>query len=172
VPGRRGRGWAWSGYDTAQVCSEGHVINWFAASRPDRNADHCDQCGSATIIGCPQCSEPIRGYLHAPYSFVVGVAPDGPPSFCHKCGKRFPWIERKLLAASALIDEADGLSGSEKEALTKCLGDLVRDVSATEVAVVRFKKYLPKAGAAVYSAIKQVMISVVTEGVKKQLFGA
>ena len=41
VPGRRGN-WALSGYDTAQICLEGHVINWFAESRQERNQDYCN----------------------------------------------------------------------------------------------------------------------------------
>jgi hypothetical protein len=63
------------------------------------------------------------------------------------------------------------LTDSEKEELSKSLGDLVRDVPATELAVLRFKKHLPKAGAAVYNAFKSVMISVATDEVKRKLFG-
>ena len=93
------------------------------------------------------------------------------PSFCHKCGKAYPWTERKIAAAATLIKESEGLTDTEKEALAKSLGDLVRDVPETEIAVVRFKKYLPKAGKAFYNAFKNVAISVVTEEVKKKLFG-
>lgn len=168
VPGRR-RNWVLHGYDTAQICEQGHIITMFAESHKDRTKKHCTDCGAPTTTECFNCNEPIRGYHHVANSGIIAAVPDEAPSFCHNCGKAYPWVESKIAAATALIEEAEGLSDSEKEALTKSLGDLVRDVPATEVAVVRFKKYLPKAGAAVYSAFKSIAVSIVTEEVKRKL---
>lgn len=168
IPGRFRHSTVLRGYDTAQVCTEGHIISMFAASNAERKQDHCIKCGAVTVMECSHCQEPIRGHHHGS---GIGTTPTNPPSFCHKCGKPYPWVEKNLAVGTALIEEMQGLSNSEKEALTKSLGDLVRDVPATEVAVVRFKKYLPKVGTAVYAAFKDVMISVATEEVKKKLFG-
>ena len=167
----RGRGFVLDRYDTAQVCGEGHLLNAFAGSRPENNVKHCSQCGAVTLTTCPSCREPIRGYHFVGSSRGNGAGPDEPPSYCHNCGKPYPWVEKRLAVASAIIEEMQDLTDSEKEELSKSLSDLVRDVPATELAVLRFKKYLPKAGAAVYNAFKSVMISVATDEVKRKLFG-
>ena len=52
----------------------------------------------------------------------------------------------------------------------RSLGELVSDTPATEGAVLRVKKLLGKAGPGVAAAVKQVMISVVTEAVKHKLW--
>jgi hypothetical protein len=156
------------GYEEAQVCIEGHIVSMFATTSAEKRQDRCVKCGAATVMECAHCQEPIRGYLHGSGE---SHAAKEPPSFCHKCGKPYLWVDKKLAVGTALIEEMQGLSDSERDAPSKSLGDLVRDVPATEVAVVRFKKYLPKAGAAVYDAFKAAMISVVTDEVKKKLFG-
>lgn len=168
VPGPR-RQWVLNGYDMAQICEQGHIITMFGESRKSNTKKFCTDCGAPTITECSNCHETIRGYHHVANSRVIASVPDEAPAFCHNCGKAYPWTENKMRAATALIEEAEGLSDSEKEALTKSLPDLVRDVPATEVAVLRFKKYLPKAGTAVYNAFKSVAVSIVTEEVKKKL---
>jgi hypothetical protein len=140
----------------------------FAETNAEKRQERCIRCGAVTVMACSHCQEPIRGFLHGSGE---SRAAKEPPCFCHSCGKPYPWVEKKLGVGTALIQEMQGLSDSEKDALSKSLGDLVRDVPETEVAVVRFKKYLPKAGAAVYDAFKAVMISVATDEVKKKLFG-
>jgi hypothetical protein len=166
VPGRFRHSSVLRGYDTAQICVEGHIISMFAASNEERTQEHCINCGAVTVMECSHCHEPIRGHHHGP---GIGTTPTKPPAFCHKCGNAYPWIEKNLAVGAALIDEMQGLSDSEKEALAKSLPDLVRDVPATEVAVVRFKKFLPKVGETAYAAFKAVLISVVTEEAKKKL---
>ena len=52
------------GYDTAQVCLNGHVITQFAETRPEHLKKFCDKCG-ATLINSNWFS-PMR--------------------FCSKCG--------------------------------------------------------------------------------------
>jgi hypothetical protein len=63
------------------------------------------------------------------------------------------------------------LSESEKKLLTKSLDDLVKETPAVDVAVMRVEKFLPKAGAIVAASFKEIMISIVTEGVKRKLWG-
>jgi len=51
-------------YDTAQICTNGHVINSMARSEPKHNKKFCDKCGAKTIMNCPNCNSPIRGDYH------------------------------------------------------------------------------------------------------------
>src|ERR1700687_1216828 len=99
--------------DAGQVCLNGHPINPHFNSRPDRNEKFCSKCGSGAIAQCPTCNHAIQG--HSPDIF----APFKPASFCHNCGKPYPWTEKKMTAAKELVDGADGLDQKEKEALTK-----------------------------------------------------
>jgi hypothetical protein len=124
VPGRR-RGWVLSGYDKAQVCLHGHVINWFAESRQERNQDHCTRCGTSTITACPHCNEEIRGYLHTPG--VSRLVPDGAPSFCHKCGHAHPWTQERLDTARELLYHDDKLTIEERNKLWDLLQYVMSD---------------------------------------------
>src|SRR4051812_37161199 len=91
------------GYDTAQVCPNGHVATSMAASYAEHRQPYCEKCGEATIMECPKCSTPIRGHHHTPG--VIGSYEYSPPSFCYKCGSAFPWTERKTQAAIDLFIE-------------------------------------------------------------------
>jgi hypothetical protein len=150
-------------YCAAQICLNGHPQS--VDGQSFQQGAHCKRCGEACIDRCKNCKAPIHG--KEPYDGKDYAL----PLYCYKCGAPYPWVEKNLEAATALIQEIEGLSDAEKESLTRSLPDLVRDVPASEVAVVRFKKYLPKAGAAVYSAFKDIIISVATEEAKKKLFG-
>lgn len=119
------RGVALSGYDAAQVCAEGHVINMFAETSPQRNQDHCTTCGAKTLTACSHCKEPIRGYLHVPRR--VQTVPRDAPSFCHKCGKPYPWMEDRLQTARELLYHDDKLSLEEREKLWGLLQYVMSD---------------------------------------------
>lgn len=78
-------------YDIAQICLKGHIINFKAKSKPERNVEYCNKCGSQTIMKCQHCKTPIKGYHHKPRR--IRPIPKEPPRFCHKCGKPYPWAD-------------------------------------------------------------------------------
>ncbi len=158
----------WSGYDAAQICENGHVINWFAESSPQKNQDYCTACGTLTLKTCSHCQQTIRGYLHT--RGVVRHVPSVAPSFCHKCGTAYPWTEKGIKAAKDLIAEAEKLSPEEKEALSKSLDDIVCDTPSTQAAVIRFKKFLPKTGKEIAEALRSIVVDVASEAAKKLLW--
>jgi hypothetical protein len=157
-------------YDTAQICLNGHVVNTMAASSPQSNQKHCTECGSQTITACPECNSTIRGYYHVPG--VIGFFDYDKPAYCYNCGKPFPWTVSGLEAASELADELDGLSQEEKQQLKESFPDLVRNTPKTVVAETRFKKLMKKAGAEAYDGMKSILVDVVSEAVKKSIFGS
>ena len=55
-----------SWYDTAQICTNGHVVNSMSKSHPEHNRKFCDKCGAPTITNCQNCKAPIRGHYHEP----------------------------------------------------------------------------------------------------------
>ena len=156
-------------YNTAQVCLNGHMINSMAKTRTERNQDFCDKCGARTITKCPHCNVSIRGYYDT--SGFSGLEPEIPPSFCYNCGKPYPWTETKLRAGQELVEEFDKLTGKEKDILQKSLGEIIRDTPQTAVATMRFKKLVAKAGGEAAKTLKNLLVDVVRETVKKTIWG-
>lgn len=156
-------------YDVAQICRNGHVINSMAHSSPETNQDFCERCGESTIMKCQQCGAAIRGYYHM--EGVFGGFGYSAPAYCYACGHPFPWSETKLAVAKELADLADALSSEERQALQGSLDDLVRDTPRTALAAERFKMIMRKVSRESYEAIKSVLVDIVSETVRKSVFG-
>ncbi len=156
-------------YDTAQICLNGHVINTMAASSPQSNQTHCIECGAQTITVCLECNKPIRGYYHIPG--VVGLFSYNIPAYCYNCGQPYPWTLASLEAAQELADELELLSAEERQQLKNSFPDLMKDTPKTVLAEIRFKKLMKKAGSEAYNGMKSILIDVVSETVKKSIFG-
>ncbi|NRY58845.1 hypothetical protein DE169_004073 [Clostridium acetobutylicum] len=105
-------------YRTAQICLNGHEITTSANTSPELMENFCSKCGAATITNCPICNTPIRGSYH-----VEGVLSLGHeykiPSYCHNCGKPYPWTKTALESANALIEEDENLNSDEKNNFVK-----------------------------------------------------
>lgn len=157
-------------YDVAQICKNGHVINSMAHDYPQSNQDFCDKCGEQTITACESCNTNIQGHYHVPG--VFGFSGFNTPSYCYNCGATYPWTQRSLEAAKELADELESLTEEEKEALKSSLPDLVKDGPKTVVAESRFRKLMKKAGADAYDGMRSILVDVVSEAVKKSIFGA
>lgn len=156
-------------YDVALICQNGHVINSSAKTSPAGNQDFCDRCGSKTVIACQQCSTDIRGFHHI--SGVIHSSYDR-PAFCFKCGAAFPWTATGLQAARDLADVLDGLSAEDREELKMSLDDLVKDTPRTRVAETRFKKIMKRSGREAVDGMRSVLTDIVSETVRKTIFGA
>jgi len=65
--------------------------------------------------------------------------------------------------------EAEGLSEEERKKLAASIDDLTSDTPRTRSAVQRVKQLLPKLGAAVSQAMKELLVSVATDAAKKAL---
>ena len=157
-----------SWYDIAQICLDGHVINECVKDKPERNEPFCPQCGAQTIKECQVCHAPIPGYYHVPgRTFLIGSF--ARPKFCSACGHAYPWTERALEAARELAGELEGLSDEDKTVLKESIDELVRDSQRTEVAAVRFKRLIAKARGQAVVALRQILIDIVSEVVKKKL---
>ena len=173
-------------YDTAQICTNGHVINWMSISKPEYNRRFCDKCGAQAITNCQYCNAIIKGYYHKgrltmeKYERRIREALDAipdpmldynttltRPSFCPNCGKPYTWTEAKLKAAQELSDELDNLSPEERSLLKKSLDDIVRDTPQTTVAATRFKRLVAKAGKPAADAFKDILVDVLSETAKK-----
>jgi hypothetical protein len=156
---------AW--YDTAQVCRNGHVITDEAASSPVERRAFCGRCGAGTVMSCEDCDAPIRGYYHAYMATAFPMTE--PPAFCESCGSPYPWTSKGLEAARELAQELEGLDDVERIGLRDSLGDLVADTPRTELAALRVKKLLAKAGKGGADALRSILVSIATEAAKKSI---
>ncbi len=153
-------------YNTALICLNGHMINEMADSYPDFDADFCDKCRASTIRACPNCKTKIRGQ----YADSMSPRPLPVPSFCHGCGKPYPWTDARLEAAHDLAGELENISESEKEILKTSLDDMVRDSPRTTLAITRFKKIMVKAGKGGADALRNLLVDILSEAVRKQIW--
>jgi hypothetical protein len=156
-------------HDIALICLNGHVVNDSSRTRSDFNKKFCDRCGEPAIDACPACKKPIKGAYHSDV-VVIGFEMSA-PSFCQECGKPFSWTERKLAAAKELAEELEGLTAEDKEKLKASLDDLIREGPRTEPAKLKFKNVMRKVGKESYEVMKTAVSDLVSETIRKSIFG-
>ena len=158
------------GYDIAQICINGHVINSSSESLPQYNKKFCGKCGEATITKCQECGKSIKGYYHRDEG--LSLAAYRKPDFCDNCGKPYPWTSDRILAAQDLAREVEGLSKEDRSILEQSIDDIVKDSPNSPVAALRFKKIMVKAGKTAADMFKDILVSVASEAAKKAIWGS
>ena len=98
----------------------------------------------------------------------MGIPPA--PTFCSGCGKSLPWTVQAREATYELAEQQDNLSTADRELLKKSFDDLIRDTPQTTVATQRVKLLFAKAGKPTLEALRSILVNIVTETVKEQLF--
>jgi len=157
------------GFDFAQFCLNGHLVNSASTIHPQLNQNFCHKCGAKTITTCQRCNNPIKGDDRNVAKHVPGNNTLEIPLFCMDCGAPFPWTESKLGAARELVYEVGGLTDQEKEIFYKSIEDIAQETPRIHVAVVRFQKYIAKTGAVIGGAIRDIVVDIASETAKKLL---
>jgi hypothetical protein len=80
-------------------------------------------------------------------------------------------MEQRLLEAHELAGELDRLSPKERELLKKSIDELLADGPQTHLAALRFKRLVAKGGADAAAAFKEILVSVVSEAVRRAIWG-
>jgi hypothetical protein len=70
-----------------------------------------------------------------------------------------------------LTEEIENLDEAEKAVLNESIGQLVSDTPMTTVAAGRFKKLITKAGPAAAGMLREVLVTVMTDAAKRQIWG-
>jgi hypothetical protein len=154
-------------YDVGQVCLNGHEITGNYSPGSQFAEDYCSRCGAQTVTQCQNCNTSIRGYYDHEGG-VIAIPTFNAPAYCYKCGEPFPWTSMAIEAAQELTDEIENLTDVERSKAKESFIDITKDTAQTEVAIVRIKKLLTKAGPVVGDALKQIIVSIATEATKKQ----
>lgn len=158
-------------FDTAQICENGHAITSIAGSSPQFRKNFCSVCGAPTIMVCPYCKAPIRGRFHQEGIIDHRSFKQPIPTFCYQCGKSHPWTEKRIQAFRELAAELDDLSVEEQQKLNSSLDDLIQAGPKTDMATLRFKKIASKLGRDSYEMLKSVASDILSEAIKKAVFG-
>jgi len=93
------------------------------------------------------------------------------PSYCHGCGRAFPWTTAKIKAAKEYAAEIEGLDDAERKQLQQAIDDLAAGGPRTELAASRFKRLMKKAGVAVGGRVYKVFVDVASDVAKKAIMG-
>ena len=157
-------------YHIAQVCLNGHMINDSYDTHPELNQIFCSKCGSEAIAKCPNCGSNIHGDYEVPgVSWAGGT--ESPDAYCYNCGKPYPWTEKAINCARALIEEDDQLKPDEKQQFSDTLPDLIvqSPTPNTQLSAVRFKRLIAKAAVSTGDAIKSIIVDIASEAIIKSL---
>lgn len=155
-----------SGFDTALICKNGHVITDGLKMYPELRTKFCRKCGEATISQCPKCGTDIRGRYNVP-GLLDYLSPA--PAHCHECGAAYPWTTSRLEALTQIAKEAKGLNEKEREELKASIDELVKGGTKTELAALRFKKLIKKTSDETWETMKSILTQVLAEAAKKAL---
>ena len=158
-------------YRTAQICLNGHIINDSYDTSPEFNKSFCPKCGQPTITQCPSCHTNIQGYFDVPGIVDLTTREETAPAYCHSCGKPYPWTESNLKAISELLELDEQLQETDKKTMKEILPDLITDTPKSKVAEAKYKIIMKKAGIATAEAVKDIIIGIVSETIRKSLFG-
>jgi hypothetical protein len=123
---------------TAQICIAGHLQE--GGQRVIPAEKYCDRCGAQTIHQCPACNGNIKGALRG-----YGDWLKGPPLFCQKCGRPYPWTQAAMDTVSQAIEGSD-LSAAEKQEANDDLNLMLKNTPGAEGAARRTHGRFAKAG--------------------------
>lgn len=149
-------------YDTAQVCTNGHLICTSIEECPEDAQNFCSNCGAKTITNCPSCQVKLRGFFHSDFITTPKVE-----MYCFDCGNPYPWTVSAIESAQLLIQEDEGLDELQKSSLIETLPDLVVETPRTRLASIRVQKALKSVGKFTAEAIRQFIIDFGCELAKK-----
>lgn len=158
-------------YRVAEVCPNGHVSTKVADQHPELRETFCSRCGESTMTQCPNCKATIRGDYDVDGIAFLGPSYYEPPAHCHNCGSAFPWTDRKVASAVELVEVGADLTPEEIQQFRTDLTELTKDSPKTQVASLRFKKVMTKAGTAVATGVREIVVGVLSEAAKKAIWG-
>ncbi len=162
-----------SDYGIAQICLNGHLIT-SKSNDIIIQQKFCSRCGESVISTCQACNTPIRGS----YRKVSQITPPyfyfddhySQPAYCYNCGNAFPWTKRSQEAAFELINSVDSLNDVEKDDFKKSVDDLIKGSPKITIAEAKFKKYTKMAGLEIAKGLKDILVNLVSETIKKSIW--
>jgi hypothetical protein len=101
---------------------------------------------------------------------VVGKRDYKLPYYCYNCGEPYPWTRLILDSAVELLSLDENLDEETRKIISNSIPDLIVESPATPVAVARYKKYISSTQQFVRDGMKQLLVEVIAEALKKSIF--
>jgi hypothetical protein len=155
-----------SGYDTMEVCIEGHQTTSMATSFPEGREPFCSKCGAKTITLCPECSATIRGFYHVPGFLSTSETPV--PNNCHACGTAYPWRQTAIASAIEILEMQ--MEGQDVTGINALIHTVVVDSPRAEVAALKLKRMVGKLAKSTYDVAIKVISDIASHTAKKTLW--
>lgn len=138
----------------ANVCLNGHCV---VEKTSSTKCNFCTLCGAEMISCCPHCNHPIEEWDFSD-DYIACIPKFNKPMYCKICGTPYPWTQTAISAATLMIEESSELTELDKESLKDSLPDIFSETPKTQLASIRFKKALLKAGDLTADALRQFVI--------------
>ncbi|CDR51752.1 DUF2321 domain-containing protein [Staphylococcus schweitzeri] len=151
-------------YEWATICLNGHV----ASSSEANYVKFCKECGKSTVSQCNNCGIAIQGNYYVPE--IIGIFKYDLPYYCHNCGSPYPWTKTLLDNAVELVSLDDELPEEHKKIIKNAIPDLIIESPTTPLAQAKYKKYAIHAADYVQEGLKNLLVDIVSESVKKSIF--
>ncbi len=90
---------------------------------------------------------------------------------CEHCGEAYPWTERTQQAAFDLFIE-ESMDEKERQEFKESVEQITKDTPQAQVAWRRIAKHLGKMGKGAAQAIRDILVDVASETVKKTMNAA
>lgn len=147
-------------YFPAYICLNGHEIS---SSNRSCDFDYCTDCGAKVVHRCIFCSSEIKGHPYGECGYF------DVPSYCHACGKPYPWTEAAIQATMELLAEDEHITTDECNRLAEILPDAISQTPRTNLAAVRIGKALKVLGNFAADGLKQFILDFGCEVIRQQL---
>lgn len=151
-------------YRTAKICQNGHMITNNVESSENHDK-FCSKCGAETITQCRFCRAAIHGIYIVP-GYIGKYPPTPVPSYCHNCGKPYPWTEAFLKNADEMVDMFDELSAEQKQQLKETFPDLIVKNPRSELAALKAAKLIN----GLTSFGKDIFVKLLQDNIIQSLF--
>ena len=152
-----------------QICLNGHIISH--NTKNIRVENYCSKCGSKTITACQQCSSPIKGGISYEDEYTYDFEECPKPQYCRDCGMPFPWTTKILTNSVALLALDEELPLEIKEIIRNAIPNLLVDTPDTPVAIAEYRQGIAKCSEIVRNSLYQLLVDVLSDSIKKALFG-
>ncbi|WP_075366851.1 DUF2321 domain-containing protein [Desulfosporosinus metallidurans] len=153
--------------DVALICLNGHMINQSSIKNPENNTQYCETCGQRNISKCIECGSFIRGEIH--YDGVFDWDEIKPPSYCHECGKPYPWTTERIKALIEMV-EYSKLNAADKKEFVDNIEIIASDNPRTSLAAIKIKSIGKKLAGGLWNDVaKPLIVEIASETAKKSM---
>ncbi|WP_288532003.1 DUF2321 domain-containing protein [uncultured Secundilactobacillus sp.] len=153
------------------ICLNGHQVTGRSAFQVIENLGFCQECGSKLINSCPHCHKIILGDQDIDGVLDLTSSKVPVPKYCKDCGEPYPWTQTSIESANEVINLSD-LNDSDKRSLQNAIPDLLTDTPKTKFATTKYKIFAQKAETVITDGLHDILVDVVSESVKKAIWGS